>query len=119
MANIAHKPTDENKQKVEQLASVGLPYRMISSLIDDGINVDTLQKYYAKELERGAAKACAKVGNALFKKCMDGDTASLIFWAKTRMGWKETQVQETLSVSSLSDDELDAKIAALIEKTNG
>lgn len=100
MAKPAHKPTDENRQKAEQLASVGLPYRMIASLIDDGINVDTLQKHYAKELERGAAKACAKVGNALFKKCMDGDTASLIFWAKTRMQWKETNVTEIQSDSN-------------------
>ena len=97
MANIAHKPTDENRQKAEQLASVGLPYVMIADLIDDGINVDTLQKYYKKELHRGAAKACAKVGNALFKKCMDGDTASLIFWAKTRMGWKETNTHEVIN----------------------
>lgn len=91
-----HKPTDENKNLAEKLSGVGLPYDMIAQLMDDGkgIAIDTMRKYYGEDLKRGAAKACAKVGNALFTKCMDGDTTSLIFWAKTRMGWKETQVQE-------------------------
>ena len=94
MAKPLHKPTDENRKKVEQLAGVGLPQRDIAVLIDDGIDVNTLAKYYRRELDLGSAKASAKVGNALFTKCMDGDTTSLIFWAKTRMGWKDTQVHE-------------------------
>lgn len=94
MPKPLHKVTDENRKKVEQLAGVGLPQKDIAVLIDDGIAIETLRKYYMRELDLGSAKASAKVGNALFTKCMDGDTTSLIFWAKTRMGWKETQVQE-------------------------
>jgi hypothetical protein len=94
MPKPLHKVTDENRKKVEQLAGVGLPQKDIAVLIEDGIAIETLRKHYMRELDLGSAKASAKVGNALFTKCMDGDTTSLIFWAKTRMGWKETQVQE-------------------------
>jgi len=30
----------------------------------------------------------------LFNKAVNGDTTAAIFWAKTQMGWKETNVQE-------------------------
>ena len=30
----------------------------------------------------------------LFDKAISGDTTALIFWAKVRMGWKETQKVE-------------------------
>lgn len=120
MSRQAHKPTDEYRKLAEQLAGVGLPHEMIGLLIGEkGINHETLRKYYSEELARGKAKACAKVGNALFKKCMDGDTASILFWCKTQMGFKETQVQEIKSVSDLSDEELDEKIAKQMKKLNG
>ena len=99
MAKPLHKVTDENRKKVEQLAGVGLPQKDIAVLIEDGIAIETLRKYYMRELDLGSAKASAKVGNALFTKCMDGDTTSLIFWAKTRMGWKEISVNEIVDKS--------------------
>lgn len=101
MSRSPHKPTDEYRKLAEQLSSVGLPHDMIGTLIGDGINHETLRKYYAEELKRGKAKACAKIGNALFKKCMDGDTASILFWCKTQMNFKETSVQEIATVAQV------------------
>ena len=59
-----------------------------------GKSEDSLQRYCREELNNGALKVNAKIGGKLFQKAMNGDTPSLIFWAKTRMGWKETSVQE-------------------------
>lgn len=48
-------------------------------------------KLYKQELITGRTNANVKVGKRLFEKAMSGDTTALIFWAKTRMGWRETQ----------------------------
>lgn len=107
-----HEPSETNRADVERLAGLGLPLRMIAAFI--GIADKTLSKHYDVEILRGKAHAGAKVAQCLFDKCMAGDTASLIFWAKTQMQWKETTVQESVSVSDLTDEELDAKINAYL-----
>jgi transposase len=82
------EPTDEQRRLVEHYCSIGYTQDQIAALMD--ISDVTLRKYYEKELKNGALKVNAQVGGKLFQKAMGGDTASLIFWAKTRMGWKET-----------------------------
>ena len=84
-----HAPTDEDRKLVEKLAGLGVPQAEIGQLVQDGINQDTLRKYYRKELTVGQAKASSRVGEALFRKCMDGDTTALIWWTKTRLQWRE------------------------------
>lgn len=103
-----HEPTETNRNDVERLAGLGLPQHMIAAFI--GIADKTLSKHYELEILRGKAHAGAKVAQCLFDQCMSGNTTALIFWAKTQMQWKETTVQETVSYSDLSDEELDKKI---------
>jgi hypothetical protein len=104
-----HEPTETTRSEVERLAGLGLPLKMIAAFI--GIADKTLSKHYEPEIGRGKAHAGAKVAQCLFEQCMAGNTTALIFWTKTQLNWKETSVQETVSVSELSDEELDAKIA--------
>lgn len=107
-----HQPTMRTKSEVERLAGLGVPIRMIAAFI--GVADKTLSKHYEIEINKGRAIAGAKVAQCLFDQCMAGNTTALIFWAKTQLHWKETTVQETKAVSDLSDDELDAKINALL-----
>jgi hypothetical protein len=88
------KPTDEERKLVEQMSAVGIPQSNIAMIIRDGIDDKTLRKHFRKELDTAATKANAKIGGTLFNKAVNGDTSAAIFWAKTRMGWKETSVQE-------------------------
>ena len=85
------KPTDEERKLVEQMSAVGIPQSNIAMIIRDGIDDKTLRKHFRKELD---TKANAKIGGTLFNKAVNGDTSAAIFWAKTRMGWKETNVTE-------------------------
>ena len=55
-----------------------------------GIDPKTLRLHYRDELDLASAKANAVVGGALFNKAKAGDTTAMIFWMKTRAGWKET-----------------------------
>ena len=86
------KPTDEQRLQAAQGAAIGIPQENIARLF--GIDDKTLRKHFREELDNGATKANMVVGGALFNKAKGGDTSALIFWAKTRMGWKETNVQE-------------------------
>jgi len=81
-------PTEEERRLIEHYVSIGYTQEQIGGLI--GKSVDWLDKHCRAELDFGALKVNAKIGGKLFQKAMAGDTASLIFWAKTRMGWKET-----------------------------
>lgn len=90
-------PTDKEREYVKVLASRGVTHEDIAILIRDGIDADTLKKWFVKELKLGRATANANIGGKLYSKAMgDGKDAAtcLIFWAKTQMGWKETVKNE-------------------------
>jgi hypothetical protein len=88
----AHQPTDQGKLQVKTLAAVGIRHEDIAAKI--GISADTLTKYYRQELDDGRIDANAQVGKSLYEQAKNGNTTAMIFWLKTRAGWKETQVQE-------------------------
>lgn len=81
------KPTDEQRKQVEALSGYGLPQEQIASVI--GCSQDTLAKYFSKELADGLAKANSRVAQFLYQQATKNLTAA-IFWAKTRMRWRET-----------------------------
>lgn len=92
-------PTDEQRAQVTALATFGVAQPEICTFI--GISLPTLHKHFRAELDNGAAKAQAAVGKFLFTaasgKALDDGAAfsdclrAAMFYAKTRMGWKETQ----------------------------
>ncbi len=83
------EPTAKERQQVEALAGVGLPHDQIGALVRDGVCTDVIRQYFAKELKAGKAKASAKIGQTLFNRAIGGETAALIWWTKSQMGWKE------------------------------
>lgn len=88
-------PTPENKKIVLALAGYGVPEFAIASELK--IDPKTLRKHFRHELDHGISKANALVAESLFKKAIGngtGGVAAAIFWAKTRMGWRETVVNE-------------------------
>ena len=102
MSKPLHQPTEKTRAEIIALRSYGVPIKEVAAYI--GIDDKTLYKYYREELENSATKANANVGKFLYQAASgqslkDGATYSdcvraAMFWAKTRMGWKETNVQE-------------------------
>jgi hypothetical protein len=90
----AFEPTDAERKQVEALSGYGLPFEQIAVLVRDGIDADTLRKYFGNELISGKAKANGQIGQTLFQKAMGGDTTAMIWWSKTQMRWAETQKHE-------------------------
>jgi hypothetical protein len=63
-----------------------------------GLPIDdtkTLRKHFREELDTAYAKANARVVQTAFKQATSGKSPAMtMFWLKTRMGWKETEVRE-------------------------
>ena len=102
MSKPLHQPTEKTRAEIIALRSYGVPIKEVAAYI--GIDDKTLYKYYKDELENSAIKANANVGKFLYQAASGqaiaqgashGDCVrAAMFWAKTRMGWKETNVQE-------------------------
>ena len=97
MGRPSHKATDDSRRQVEAMAGYGMPEASIATAI--GIDAKTLRKHYRHELDIGHIKANSAVAQSLFRKATgDGpqSVTAAIFWAKTRLGWKETMVNELI-----------------------
>lgn len=88
----AHEPTAATRGAVESMIAYGIPQAEIARSI--GISEPTLRKHYRDEIDTAATKANARVAQTLYKMATDPShkscAASAMFWAKTRMGWRET-----------------------------
>jgi hypothetical protein len=104
MSRRPHEPTKESRQLVQLHATIGTPQKVIADILD--IDDKTLTKYYRAELDQATARANASVGGALFNKATKGDTAAMIFWMKTRAGWREKlEVEQTNFNVNIKDDD--------------
>ncbi len=106
---IAHEPTVSARQRVMAWVSAGIPVEVMAELLM--ISTPTLRKYYAFELEHGRNLANGMVAGTLFQKAMMGDTVSLLFWAKTRMGWRETDREVNVNMKGVPPP-VDARVLA-------
>ena len=126
MPRPKHEPTEANRQVVKQYAMMGVTQDELARVL--GIDAKTLRLYYRDELDLSTIKANVAIGGSLFNKAKSGDTASMIFWMKTRAGWREKQdinlVSEDGSMSpapkydfsKLTSDELET-LTVLLEKS--
>ena len=123
MPNHAHQPTDQSRAEVAALASFGIPQGEIASYV--GVSHVTLRKHYGEELNVSAIKANAAVGKYLFSLASgqalkhgathgDCKTAAM-FWAKTRMRWRETNHLDHAS----SDHSMTPRIVQYMLPDNG
>jgi len=98
MPRHPHQPTDKTRAEVEALKSFGVPQEDIAGYI--GIDRKTLAKHYKDELDTAQTKANATVARFLYqaasgKALNEGANyadcvRAAMFWAKTRMKWRET-----------------------------
>lgn len=133
-----HEPTDTTRAEVSALASYGIPQDDIAAYLD--IDAKTLRKWYRTELDVSMLKANANVSKFLYNAASGKSLTSVkgathadcvraaMFWAKTRMGWRETERVEhtspdgsmtpasTFDASELSSQTLEELLNARIIK---
>lgn len=108
---MTHKKTDETTAAVKALAAHGVPQDDISEYI--GISKHTLINYYSKEMAESRVEAKSKVAKFLFHAASgdamaDGAThgeciRAAIFYAKTQMGWRETDEKDNSDIDKLAN----------------
>lgn len=109
-AGKPHEPDEKSRNMARSLSGLGVPQEHICQLL--GITKPTLHAHYRDDLDLGMAEANAKIASTLFSQATSGNTAALIFWAKARMGWRETQVVQadgTITLESIRRVIVDAK----------
>lgn len=88
----AYVPTDADRGRVEAMAGFGIDHASIADLL--GMRAQSLRRHFRRELDLGAVKANTLVAQKLFEKCKAGELNAVIFWLRTRAGWKETTTIE-------------------------
>lgn len=95
---MARKEIPIDLEKVEEYAQVCDSEEEIAIAL--GISYRTLQRRkkdfveFGEAIKRGKAKANIFVGGKLMQKIKEGDTASTIFYLKSRCGWREVNRTE-------------------------
>lgn len=94
MAKRKTKPKIEiDLAKVEAMAANGLTQQQIADSL--GISVSTLygrkreNEEFEEAIKRGKAKGIAVVTNELMEQIKSGNVTAMIFFLKSRAGWKE------------------------------
>ncbi len=99
-------PTQQQRENVEAMIGFGITQDDVCLLIKNSetgkpITKKTLEQYFPAEIETGQTKANAQVGRFIYASITGSPggitderaRASLaMFWAKMRMGWKDTTV---------------------------
>ena len=106
MSRKPHEPSPASRQLVQLHATIGTTQAVIADIL--GIDDKTLRLHYREELDHASAQANATIGGALFNKAKSGDTTAMIFWMKTRAGWRERhEIDHTSSDGSMTPRVLD------------
>jgi len=110
-------PSGDDIRKIEELAGYGLTMPQIAAVL--GFTDRTLLNHREvnpeidSALQRGKAKAAARVGRALFQRAVDGDVPAIRWWEMTREQRSErTQAESTIEVRI--DAETEARMAAIV-----
>jgi hypothetical protein len=96
-----HRPTDELRRVVQNLAAMALTHDQIARAI--GVGLSTLTKHYEDELTKGTIAIHAAVGSTFIRRCLGGDpndplnppnwekadVNALLHFVKTRLGWSD------------------------------
>lgn len=83
-----HRPTKQTRSDVAGMVSSGATHAIIAKML--GLAPDTLRRHYATELDAGRELITAELANTLVQKARRGDNTALIFWLKTKAGYRET-----------------------------
>ena len=106
----AHVPDDKSRRTVRAMVGYGITHEHIARAL--GIDPKTLRKHYREEIDTGEVTANSMVAESLYLQATGSPavydakgnliraeqprvTSAAIWWTKARMGWKETQINET------------------------
>jgi transcriptional regulator with XRE-family HTH domain len=82
------KPTEEQRRMVKTMTAMGAKQEDVAARI--GVrSPKTLRKYFRDELDQGASEANLAIAQTLFKVAQAGDVRAIVFWLRSRAGWRD------------------------------
>jgi hypothetical protein len=129
MGGPVHQPTEQTRRMVETMAACGILQPDIARVL--GMSDDTLRTHYREELDTAATKANSMVAQTLYQQAVGGpgprpdwsksNVTAAIWWTKTRMKWKETNVLEnqnsgTINLEVSARERVRSRIASISER---
>lgn len=106
-----HAPTKHTREVVKGHALAGTSQEIIAAILE--IDRKTLRKHYRAELDHSVAVSNAVVSKTLLAKAKAGDTVAMLFWLKTRAGWKEAREEQQ------KPEDLAVALASVLRKLPG
>lgn len=100
MSNPRFQPSEEDRNLVRVLASIGTPVEEIALVLENPKRKNkplarkTVMRAFKDELKQGRARVKAFAVGKLFKLIQAEHPASIMFYLKTQCGWRETSVLE-------------------------
>lgn len=110
-----HKPTDELRTRVKDLAVAGIPVYLIAKIVK--LDDETLTKHYDYELSCAQADMVNRIAKVVAIQAEQGDPKAQALYLKTqgaKYGWVEKQIVETKNADDTK--ELKDKIKELEAK---
>jgi hypothetical protein len=95
------KASEVEQQRVRRWAAVNMSGTRIANRL--GISVEELEQRYNETLLRAGPELRARVGARLFEAARKGNIVAIIFWLKTRVGWREIK-RELVPVGHLPQE---------------
>jgi hypothetical protein len=93
---VKYRPSKMSGFMILKMSGFGLTNDQISQII--GVSEKTLRNHFSEELRQGRDEVDYMIIDTLFREAMSGNTAALIFWAKTRCRWSEPPSQHEHSL---------------------
>lgn len=93
------EPTEAERRAVEVLTAAGFTGPDIAESL--GVGHMTLKMHLKEELAHGHTRANRRVAAKLYDKALAGDNACMIFWLKTRAGWREKSEMEVTGAAGV------------------
>lgn len=120
MSRNPHEPTAQTRAEVSALKSFGVAQSDIANYI--GVDDKTLRKHYREELDNAQTKADATVAKFLYNaasgKALESGAShadcvrAAMFWAKTRMKWRETDSESQANANPITINVVDPNDAS-------
>jgi len=117
MAKIKHnrrgrpsfKPTEQERVLVESMAGLRVPQTHIARMLrPKGVDITTLRRYFAEELETGHMKADTNLRKSLYEGAVTDKVPALIIWAtKQYLGMREpkTEIEHSGDIGNKTHEE--------------
>lgn len=119
-----HEPTKAQRQKALTMTMAGIPQTDIARTL--GISKPTLHKHYREQLDIGMDEANAMVAGTLYNLCIKGNLGAIVWWEKTRRGFKdklELMSRRPQDLDEITQDMTDQEAAenfqAFLERRSG